>query len=542
MSRRLAHAPFPPTHKTTAMPARISHRSQLSDPLSAVIAPPVGESAAAKQARVAREAEEQRVSDAIDDELRRERQDRKKRGKREVKVLLLGQSESGKSTVLKNFRLKYAPAQWKAELQSWRAVVQLNLVQNVLTILDVLQERLSLPEATEVPTGSSPPSSFPTGSRTSFDSTISDITTAPPALSPAAAKVQLSQKHRILLLRLSPLRKVAEDLRRVLGAGADFSNADDAAHGYGVLDDTGPAQPKRKEFAVRGWISALGLKGEDENRPVPDSPTDSTSEVLSSLRDDILALWEDTDVRALLRAADVRIEDRAGFFLPDTARITAPGYVPSDNDVVRARLRTMGVQEWRVVLEQGAGGLGGSGLASDSFGAEWVIYDVGGSRSMRHAWLPYFDAVNAIIFLAPISCFDERLAEDPRVNRLEDTLLLWKAVVKSPLLRGCTLVVFLNKCDLLKRKLQSGIMVNRHMLSFGNRPNEVGVVVKYLKDKFKDILRADAASPALGGISAAARTTYLYATSVTDTKATAATLNIVRDGIIREHLKHAEFV
>ena len=42
--------------------------------------------------------------------------------------------------------------------------------------------------------------------------------------------------------------------------------------------------------------------------------------------------------------------------------------------------------------------------------------------------------VNAIIFLAPISVFDESLEEDPTVNRLEDTYLLWKAVVSSKLL------------------------------------------------------------------------------------------------------------
>ena len=41
------------------------------------------------------------------------------------------------------------------------------------------------------------------------------------------------------------------------------------------------------------------------------------------------------------------------------------------------------------------------------------------------AWVPFFDDMNAIIFLAPISCFDQALAEDPSVNRLVRPILLF---------------------------------------------------------------------------------------------------------------------
>ena len=34
------------------------------------------------------------------------------------------------------------------------------------------------------------------------------------------------------------------------------------------------------------------------------------------------------------------------------------------------------------------------------------------------AWVPFFDDMNAIIFLARISCFDQVLMEDTSVNRL----------------------------------------------------------------------------------------------------------------------------
>lgn len=114
----------------------------------------------------------------------------------------------------------------------------------------------------------------------------------------------------------------------------------------------------------------------------------------------------------------------------------------------------------------------------------------------RQAWLPYFTGLNAIIFLAPISCFDERLAEDPRVNRLEDSLILWKTIVSSDVLRGVQLILvrflhvlsrlrsvltdkqFLNKCDILQKKIHRGVRVADYISSYGDRPNDAKTVGK----------------------------------------------------------------
>jgi hypothetical protein len=54
----------------------------------------------------------------------------------------------------------------------------------------------------------------------------------------------------------------------------------------------------------------------------------------------------------------------------------------------------------------------------------WTVYDVGGTRTQRAAWQPYFEHVNALIFLAPISAFDQALVEDRRVNRLVSLCLV----------------------------------------------------------------------------------------------------------------------
>jgi hypothetical protein len=126
------------------------------------------------------------------------------------------------------------------------------------------------------------------------------------------------------------------------------------------------------------------------------------------------------------------------------------------------------------------------------------MYDVGGTRSsvgceppsltvtsdltwcswQRAHWYPYFDDMDGIIFLAPISSFDERLREDRRVNRLEDTYMLWQTLCSLQMLSKTQIILFLNKCDLLEQKLRAGVKVRTHVPSFGSRSNDVETVKK----------------------------------------------------------------
>lgn len=138
--------------------------------------------------------------------------------------------------------------------------------------------------------------------------------------------------------------------------------------------------------------------------------------------------------------------------------------------------------------------------------------------------MPYFENVTAIIFLAPVSCFNERLLEDPRINRLEDSFILWKSICSSKLLSKTNMIAFLNKCDLLKKKLKSGVMIKTYLPSYGERSNDGPVFVKCmnsqcmtenpalmhpyadLREKFKDTLKQHSPEP---------RIAYIYPTSVT---------------------------
>ena len=53
---------------------------------------------------------------------------------------------------------------------------------------------------------------------------------------------------------------------------------------------------------------------------------------------------------------------------------------------------------------------------------------------------------NAIIFVAPISAFDQYLEEDPRINRIDDSLQLFTQICANSLLKKVHLVLFLSNC------------------------------------------------------------------------------------------------
>ncbi|KAG5640732.1 hypothetical protein DXG03_007379, partial [Asterophora parasitica] len=83
--------------------------------------------------------EAERVSLLIDEGIKQEAQRRKETRKREVRVLLLGQAESGKSTLHKQFQLFYTSHTLERERPSWRAVVYLNIIRAVRTIVNGLE-------------------------------------------------------------------------------------------------------------------------------------------------------------------------------------------------------------------------------------------------------------------------------------------------------------------------------------------------------------------------------------------------------------------
>jgi hypothetical protein len=188
--------------------------------------------------------------------------------------------------------MKYAREAWKQERISWRAVIQLNILRSVNTILNALHDEMNgLPLADDDDSGEMP------------------IDTS---------HLQFSDKHQLLKLRLGPLRRVETDLKRRLGAGAEEDQApfSPVTMNTAFTESEAGKLPKRRpqEFFVRSWRNALE---KSDGIPKPTSPRhngderDESTEVIARCRDDMKALWEDRVVKEVMSKRRLRLEDSA---------------------------------------------------------------------------------------------------------------------------------------------------------------------------------------------------------------------------------------
>jgi len=85
--------------------------------------------------------------------------------------------------------------------------------------------------------------------------------------------------------------------------------------------------------------------------------------------------------------------------------------------------------------------------------------DVGGQRSERKKWMYCFQDVTAVIFCVAISEYDMKLFEDDTVNRLQESLTLFKTTVNNQWFSGergpsPAMILFFNKSDLFREKIK----------------------------------------------------------------------------------------
>ncbi|KAI8441570.1 hypothetical protein MSG28_015152 [Choristoneura fumiferana] len=93
---------------------------------------------------------------------------------------------------------------------------------------------------------------------------------------------------------------------------------------------------------------------------------------------------------------------------------------------------------------------------------DFWMFDVGGQRGERKKWIQVFEGIHAIWFLVACSDYDQTLREDGATNRLQEALTLFEDVWQSRFLLEAGLIVFLNKQDLLRQKVERGPGIARY--------------------------------------------------------------------------------
>ncbi|KAI0266676.1 G-protein alpha subunit [Gloeopeniophorella convolvens] len=420
-----------------------------------------------------------RVSKSIDDEIKREREVIKKRQKqrKDVKVMLLGQAESGKSTLQKQFQLYHASQTLDRERPSWRPIVYFNAIKAVRTILDELEW------------------DFNTHANREEEAFIDPDWPA-----------QIARIRNKLL----PLVAIEDNLASELSGGVTV-----AGGRSGVFVRAGW---QSVVTSTRSWPVA-DIRGAGNS--VQGVMANMASRLLGEMRHDVAELWQHPAVKTLLRLRRLRLEESAAFFLDEIHRIAEPDYMPTTDDILHVRLQTLGVTEHSFDIN-----FGGSHYT-------WILFDVGGARGQRHAWVPYFDDATAIIFLAPISAFDQYLEEDPRTNRIDDSLQLFTLICSNKLLKNSSMVLMLNKTDLLKKKLQAGVMVKKYITSYGERENRYEDVAEYFRAHFAQVHKRKGVQK---------QELYIHFTSMLDIRATQRIIVDINEAIIKSYLGQSMLV
>lgn len=150
-------------------------------------------------------------------------------------------------------------------------------------------------------------------------------------------------------------------------------------------------------------------------------------------------LWTDVGVQQCFqRSNEYQLNDSAKYFLDDLDRLGRKDYMPTEQDILRTRVKTTGIVEVHFSFKN----------------LNFKLFDVGGQRSERKKWIHCFEDVTAIIFCVAMSEYDQVLHEDETTNRMQESLKLFDSICNNKWFLDTSIILFLNKKDLFEEKIK----------------------------------------------------------------------------------------
>lgn len=234
-----------------------------------------------------------------------------------------------------------------------------------------------------------------------------------------------------------------------------------------------------------------------------------------SMADFVKALWADPAIKeAWERRSTLQVNESFGTFVERIDVLSQPDYVPTEEEVLLCRIRTTGITSQEYEVE----------------GATFCMYDVGGQKNERKKWIHCFDNVNAVMFVAALSEYDQSLFEDENENRMVDALQLFKWVCQQNCFDTTSTLLFLNKRDLFEKKITKvAIQSQTPFKDYTGTPHDLDEGIKYFSDKFISQNKNDD------------KQIFTHVTCATDSGTMKFVFDACREIILQEQLKRNGF-
>ncbi|KAL9547540.1 hypothetical protein MBANPS3_006115 [Mucor bainieri] len=251
---------------------------------------------------------------------------------------------------------------------------------------------------------------------------------------------------------------------------------------------------------------AVGNKYRDIVWALPIQVQSLSAEVTEAIR----YLWKDKNLQSVYdRNQEYQLNDSAKYFFDSIDRIGDSAYSPTDQDVLRARVKTTGITETTFRIGE----------------FTYRMFDLGGQRSERKKWIHCFENVMAIIFMVALSEFDQVLIEDEHMNRMKESLLLFDSICNSKWFKKTSIILFLNKIDIFREKIEHNHLLSDTFPEYKGA-NTYQETSQYLMQRFLALNKESAT-----------KQIYTHFTCATDTAQMEFVMNAINDIIIQNNLR-----
>jgi len=159
----------------------------------------------------------------------------------------------------------------------------------------------------------------------------------------------------------------------------------------------------------------------------------------------VKALWSDDAIQKaweVCRNYQIQVS-QLDYVMENLDRITESDYLPNDEDIIRSRQRTTGAYTTKFRYKK----------------ENWEIIDVGGQIPERKKWgnIVSEKSFTTIIYFAALDEYNMESNEAPGAGKtkMEVSLEVFGGIVNDKEIYRCCSILFLNKTDLFKEKMES---------------------------------------------------------------------------------------